>query len=444
MNYIDLTNKLVQKCLDRGAGSAEVYLENSRQLSIRVQDGEIETIEEASSAGAGFRVIVDGKIGFSHCNDLTDKSLDETLGRAIEFARLTSPDENNVLPVDPTLATVKDLYDPEIPKTPMEEKIAMAIELEALAKAQPGITKSSGASYGENETEIFIANSNGISKTSKSSGCFLGVDILAEKGEQKSPGFEGCTRVFIADLKPIKELAESAAKKAVELLDPVQVPTQKAAVIFDREAAGSLLGGVIEALSGDQVNQGASFLKDSMDKPFASDLLTIIDDGTLARKIASAPFEGTTTQRTVLVEKGLVRNFIYNTTSAKRAGKKSTGHAARRGYSSLPGISTYNIIVEPGTDTPEQIIAGTTKGLLVKEVTGYGIDPVTGNFSGGATGLWIENGKIVHPVSGLTIAGSAEEILWGIDKMGNDIDREQSFACPSFRIREMQIGGNKS
>jgi PmbA protein len=328
----------------------------------------------------------------------------------------------------------------------MEKKIGMAIEVEKLAMGYPGITKSSGSYYGEGELEVFIANSKGLSKSSKSSGCYVGVSVVAEKGEQKTTGDEGCSRVFFADLKPLAEIAAKAAKNATEMLDPLQVATQQASVIFIPDMAPILLGGLIEAIMGERVNQGASYLKDSLDKKVASDLLTLIDDGILPKGLSSTPFdgEGVTTQKRILFDKGVLKGFVYNTISAKRAGAKSTGNASRNGYSSLPGIGTHNILVEPGAYTQEEIIAATSRGLLLKEVTGYGIDPVTGNFSGGASGLWIENGKTVHPVKGLTIAGTANQILNDIDMMGKDIDRNRSFACPSFRIKAMQIGGNKS
>jgi len=446
MDYKKLTEELVQKCLKKGAASAEVYLELVRNLTINVLKGEIEIIQEASSAGVGFRVIVDGKLGFSHCNDLNDIALEDTLGRAIEFAKLTTADKDNILPDNKTFNPVADLYDPEISKIPMDRKINMTLELEKLAMAHPGISKSSGASYGEGESEVFISNSNGIAKTARSSGCYLGVSVVAEKGEQKNTGDEGCSRVFFADLKPLQEIADKAAGKAISLLDPVEVKTQRASVIFDPEVGAALLGGVIEAIDGERINQGASFLKDTLNNKFASELLTIIDDGTLPKGLASTPFdgEGVSTGKRILIEKGVLKSFIHNTISAKRAGLTSTGNASRGGYSSLPGIGTHNISVEPGSHSREDIIGATKAGLFLKEVTGYGIDPVSGNFSGGASGLWIENGRIAFPVKGLTIAGSAQEILNGIDMMGRDIDRNLTFASPTFRVREMQIGGNKA
>ena len=443
MNYIELAEKLVKKSISLGASSAEVFLETTRNLSVNVLKSEIETIEEASSQGAGFRVFVDGKMGFSHCNDFSDSSLESTVSRAIAFARLSSPDENNVLTSDNGLAAVTELFDQSIAAIPMEKKINMAMELEKLTMKDSRITKSSGAGYGEGESEIFIANSNGVLKSYKSSGCSLGVSVVAEKGDQKNTGGEYCSRVFFSDLVSLEEIAALASKKAWEMLDPVMIKTQRAAVIFDRDVARSLIGGILTAINGERVLQGASFLKDQLNKQFASSLLTITDDGTRNRSLGSAPFdgEGVPTMKNILVENGILKGFIYNTKAGKRAGVNSTGNASRGGFSSLPGIGTHNVYLEPGKISQKEIISATKKGLLLKEVTGYGIDPVSGNFSGGASGFWIENGEIAFPVKGVTIAGKAFDILTSIDMIGNDIDMNRSFAAPSFRVAEMQIGG---
>lgn len=443
MKNIDLTEKLVKKCISLGADAAEVYLESSRNLSIQVLNSEIETIEEAASQGVGFRVFVAGKMGFSHCNDLSEKSLSDTISRAIEFARLSSSDENNVLTDDKGVSDVKGLYDPEIINIPMEKKIAMALDLEKLAMKDSRITKSSGAGFGEGESEVFIGNSNGILKSYKSNGCTFGVSVVAEKGDQKNTGGEYCSRIFFADLLPLEEIAEKASVKAWQLLDPVMVQTQRAAVIFDPDVARALIGGIITAINGERVLQGASFLKDSLGKQFASSLLTIVDDGIRPKGLASAPFdgEGVPTIKTTLVGNGVLKSYIYNVKAAKRAGVRSTGNASRGGFSSLPGIGVHNVYLEAGGNKKEDIIKATKNGLWLKEVTGYGIDPVTGNFSGGASGFWVINGEIAHPVKGLTIAGKASEILNGIDMLGSDLDMNRTFSAPTFRVAEMQIGG---
>ncbi|OQX96270.1 hypothetical protein B6I21_01375 [candidate division KSB1 bacterium 4572_119] len=443
MDYKNLAEHLVSKCLKKGADAAEVYIETGRELSIEVRNGEVETVQETSSHGAGIRVFVKGKMAFSNCNDFSDSALENAVKSAVKFAQNTTPDENNVLPNEKGVTEVEGLYDPEIAKIPMEKKIELAKEVEKLAMKDSRITKSAGSGFFEGEGEIFLANSNGLSKNYKSSGCYLGVSVVAEKGEQKSSGGEYCSRRFFSDLKSVEEIAKKAAKEAYSMLDPRKVKTQKATIILDPDVAYSILGGILGAVNGERVLQGASFLAKSLDQKIASELLTIIDDGTRAKGMSSKPFdgEGVPTQKRVIVDKGVLKGFMYNTIVAKRAGVKSTGNASRGGFKSLPGIGCHNFYIEAGKDTREQIIRSTKNGLLLKGVTGYGINSVNGNFSGGANGFWIKNGRIAFPVKGLTIAGTAEEMLNGIDMVGNDLDLTRSFTAPTIRIREMQVGG---
>ncbi len=443
MDYQYLADTLIGRGRRMGAREVEVYIQNSRNLTLRVRNEDIETIAESASGGVGFRVLVDGGMGFSHCNDFSDRSLNDTLERAIAFARLTTPDEHNSLPDDMPHKEVEGLFDPEIARIPMDKKIEMALELEAQAMKDARITHSSGASFGDGETEIIIANSNGMLKTYRSSSCYVGVSVVSEKGDQRHTGWESCSRRFFEDMEPLEKIGAEAAKKAYEMMDPKMVSTQRAAVIFDPSVARSIVGGIIAAINGERVLQGASFLKDSIDEAFASELLTIIDDGLRRRGMGSKPFdgEGVPAETRVLVEGGVLRSFIYNTHSARRAGVESTGNASRGGFTSLPGIGTHNLYLKAGPHTPEEILANTQRGLLLKGVTGYGINPVNGNYSGGASGFWVENGQISHPVQGLTIAGSASDILRNIDMMADDLDMARSFTAPTFRVSEMQIGG---
>ena len=305
------------------------------------------------------------------------------------------------------------------------------------------ITKSDGARYGESEGEVIIANSTGLSKSYRSSACSLGVSVVAEKGEQKSSGGEFCGARSFKDLKPADEVAAKAARDAYEALDPRPVKTQKATVIFHADAGYALLGGILGAVNGERVLQGASFLGKRLDQKIGSELITIIDDGTRDNGVASEPFdgEGVSTQKRLIVEKGVLKSFMYNTIVGKRAGVKSTGNAARGGFTGLPEIGPHQFYLAAGPAKPEDIIKATKVGLLVKEVTGYGINPVNGNFSGGASGFWIEDGKIAFPVKGLTIAGTADEMLNGLDLLADDIDLGRRMAAPTFRIKLLQIGG---
>jgi PmbA protein len=442
MDYRTLAEQLVATCTKKGADAAEVFLETGRRLSIDVRNGDIETIEEAAYQGAGFRVFVKGRMAFSHCNDLRDASLEAAIGRAVEFARHTTADENNVLPTEKGVTDVAGLYDPSIAKVPMERKIELAKAVEKVAMKDPRITKSAGSGYAEFEGEIFIANSNGLSKTYKASNCSTGVSLVVEKGDQKTSGAEYCSRRFFADLLSPEEIAKRAIERTTELLDPRMVKTQRAAVIFDSQVGRSILGGILAAINGEGVLQGASFLGSRLGQKIASELVTLVDDPTLPKGSGSAPFdgEGVPTQARVLVDKGVLKGFLYNTIVGRRAGVKSTGNASRAGFRSLPGIGAHNFYMAAGTTAPADIIKATRAGLLLKGVTGYGINTVNGNYSGGAEGLWIENGQVAFSVKGLTIAGTAAEMLNGIDLVGSDLDLQRS-ASPTFRIATMQIGG---
>jgi PmbA protein len=443
MDYKQLAENLVKKCLNKGADAAEVYIESGRNLSIEVRNGEVETVEEAGSHGAGFRVFHKGRMAFASCNDFSDISLDNAISSAVDFAKKTTADPSNVLPDDKGVTAVEGLFDPEVDEVPMDKKIALAKEVEAQAMADSRITKSAGSRFSDGVGEIYLSNSNGLSKSCKVSFVGYGVSVVAEKGEQKSSGGESCSRRFFGDLKSPKEVAEKAAESAYSMLDPMMVETQKAPVIFDPDVAYAVLGGILAAINGERVLQGASFLAKKMDQKIGAELMTIIDDGTRPKGLSSKPFdgEGVPTQKRVIVDRGFLKSFLYNTIVAKRAGVKSTGNASRGGFTSLPGIGAHNFYMAAGETSPDEIVRSTKKGLLLKGVTGYGINPVNGSFSGGASGFWIEDGKIAFPVKGLTIAGAAFEMFGSIDMVGNDLDLNRGFTAPTFRIKEMQIGG---
>lgn len=441
--YKNLTAKLVKQCLKKGADAAEVYLEKSRNLNVRIRNGEVETITEVDTRGIGFRVFVKGKMGFAYSNDLSSDGLDKTIASAVSFAGHITPDKNNVLPTEKGMIEIADFFDPGLTGIPLDKKIKMTTDLETLAMKDKRITKSTGSRFYEKEAWVFIANSNGLQKDYKTTACGLGVGVVAEKGEQKTTGYETCFRRKFSLLLPLEKIAAMAAEEAYEMLDPKMVKTQKAPVLFHPNAASSILRGILGAVNGERVLQGASFLAKAMDKTVASPLFTLVDDGTSETGPNSRPFdgEGVPVQKRLIFDKGVLKGFMYNTAVAKRAGVKSSGNASRRGFQSLPRIGYHNVYMAPGDVSPEEIVKNTKKGLMVKGVTGYGINPVSGNFSGGAQGFWIENGKIAFPVKGLTIAGTADSILNGIDMVGNDLDPYRSLTAPTFRVKEMQIGG---
>ena len=443
MDIRETAERYVAECLKKGADAAEVYVESGRRLSVRIRNGAVETVQESASRGAGFRVFVKNAMAFAHSNDLSEKTCEEAIERAISFAGITTSDPNNILPDDPGVGDAGPLYDPEIETIPLERKIDLALKAEETALKDPRITLSGGAGYGEGEGEIALANSHGLLKSYRATSCSFSVSVVAAKDDERSSGGESCGRRFFADLKTVPEVAEKAAWKAWRMLGAEPVKTQRASVVFDADVAYALLGGILGAVNGERVLQGASFLAGKIDQKIGSGLMTLIDDGLRPKGPGSAPFdgEGVPKRTRVIVEKGVLRSYMYNTIVAARAGVQSTGNASRGGFSGLPGIGPHNFYMEAGIHKPEDIVRATRRGLLVTEVTGYGINPVNGHFSGGVAGFWIENGKIVHPVRGLTAAGSAAEMLNGIDMVGNDLDLTRGLAAPTFRIRELQIGG---
>ncbi len=443
MDYKDLAQQVIKKCLKKGAEAAEVYIENGRNLTLEVRQGQVERAEEAASYGAGIRVLIKGKMAFASSNDLSEKALEEAIDRAIAFARLLTSDPAHALPDDPHIAKVDGLYDPQISQVTIERKIELLQQVEKLAMKDPRITKSGGATYREGEGEVILANSNGLAKSYRASICGYGVYVVAEKGEQKSSGGESCQRRFYRDLPPAEEIAAKASQEAYQMLDPRMVKTQRAPVIFDRQVAYALLGGILAAVNGERVLQGASFLGKKKGQKIASDLVTLIDDGVREKGLASKPFdgEGVPTQKRIIVEKGILQGFMYNTIVGRRARVASTGNAVRDGFASLPGIGPHNFYMAAGEAKPEDLIKATKVGLWVKEVTGYGINPVNGHFSGGASGFWVEGGKIAFPVKGLTIAGTADEILFGIDMVADDLDLNRPISAPTCRVKLLQIGG---
>jgi PmbA protein len=442
MQHENLPRDLVDRCLSKGADAAEVYLETGRQLRIEVRGGELETVQESSSHGVGLRVFREGKMAFAHCNDLSDTSLDAAIASAVDFARHMTADEHNVLPTDSGAREVGGLVDPSLGGMSLDSKIELITETEQLAMQDSRITKSDGSRYSEAESAVLLANSHGVSKNYRSTLCSFGVSVVAEKGDQKSSGGESCSRRFFADLVTPAEVAEEAARSAYEMLDPRMVRTQRATVVFHPDVARSLLGGILGAINGERVLQGASFLAGKVGERIGADLLTVIDDGTRPKGLASSPFDGEgPTPRRTIIDGGVLHGFMYNTMVASRAGVESTGNASRGGFTRLPGIGPHNFYMEAGGADPQDIIDATSNGLYLRGVTGYGINPVSGNFSGGAQGFWIRNGRITFPVRGLTIAATAEEMLHGIDMVGNDLDLNRSMTAPTFRISSMQIGG---
>jgi len=448
MDLKKLGEEIIKKANAWGADEAEACFQNIKTFNVNVRKGEIETLQKSVSAGLGLRIFINKQLGFSYTSDLSEKSLDEAIKKTFELARITEAKPWQGLPdFGPQTLSDLDLYDPEIAGIPDEKKIAIAREVEKIAMAQDKrITNTEGGYFSSTEAEAGLFNSNGIAYVFKQTSFSFSVYIIAGEGDNMQGGGWGSSKRFFKELVPVEEVAKKAAQRALEQLGPKPVPTKKVPVIFDRYAAPAFWMGIISALNGDAVYRKTTFMTDQLEKAIASPLITVVDDPTIPRFISSSPCdgEGNITRKNVVIEKGVLKMFYYDSQTARKAGVKINTVARRGGYKSLPFAGSMNIIVENGQDSFESLMKDIKEGFYVKGLRGAGTDVTTGSFSVGASGFWIVDGTIVHPVDGLTLGGSALEILKNIDKVANDLDMRGSVNSPSFRVAELTVGGKRA
>lgn len=447
MNNKLLAENIVKKVLKLGADEAEVYLEKNREFELTVRNGDVETIKQATSKGLGLMVFKEKKLGFSYTSDFSDESIEEFAKRTVQLSLVADPKPWNGLP-DFKKGKIKDfdLYDSSIAEIPNEKKIKIAKEVEKIALAyDKRITKSEGGYFGDSERETILVNSKGISYSSKRTGIYFGAYVVAGEGSEMQSGGWSSSKKHFKDLDTIENVAKEAGKRAVEKLGAKPVPTQKAPVVFDRYAAGAFWAGILFAMNGDSVYKKTTFLTEHLDKHIASELITIIDDPTIPRHVASLPFdgEGNITRKNVLIDKGILKMFIYDTITARKAGVKVNTIASRYGYRSPASARFLNVVVKNGNVDREKIISGIKNGFYVKGLRGIGTDIPTGNYSCGSSGFWIKDGEIAFPVDGVTLGGNVLDMLKNIEVLANDIDLRGSLNSPSFKITEMAVGGKK-
>jgi len=447
MDYKSLSKSIVKKALKFGADEAEVYLENGRRFYIRVRNRDIETVKQAISKGLGLRVFKENKLGFSYTSDFSEQSLEEFTKKTVQLSLVADPKPWNGLP-DFKEGKIQDfdLYDPYISEIENEKKIKIAKEVERIALAfDKRITKSRVAGFDDGEREIIIVNSKGVSYSYKTTVFNFGVAVIAGEGSDMQSGGWGSSKRHFKDLDNVENVANKAGKEAVEGLGAKPVDTQKAPVVLDRYAAFSFWWGILRAMNGDSIYKKTSFLTEYLNKPIASELIAITDDPTIPRHISSVPFdgEGNITRENILIDKGILKMFIYDTITARKAGVKVNTMASRRGYRGLPSAGFLNIIVQNGNVSREKVISGIKNGFYVKVLGGAGTDATTGNFSVGASGFWIKDGEIAFPVDGVTLGGNALDILKNIELVANDLDIRAEINSPSFKIAEITIGGKK-
>jgi PmbA protein len=457
----DLTNldleslaaDVVAQALKAGATDAEAVAREGDEFSVNVRMGQVETLKESGSRGLGVRVFLGKRSASTSTSDLTAEGIRQLVDGAMALVNVTEEDAFSGLPETAEFGALSSdlhLYHEDVYSLPGPERIEWARRAEAAAlEADARITNSDGGSFDAATGRKALANSRGFVGGYRSSYAGVSAAPLAQdaNGAMQRDGWWSSAR-RLADLDSPEAIGKEAARRALRRLGARRVPTQRVPIVFAPEVARSLVGSIFEAASGDAIWRGASFLAGKLGELIAAPSLTIIDDSTMLLPtgmggFGTSPFdgEGLPSRRTVVVEAGVLRNYLLSTYTARKLGMKST-HNASRGLAGAPGIGCGNLYLEPGTRTAEQIIADVPAGLYVTGLIGFGVNVVTGDYSRGATGLWIENGVLTHAVEEVTIAGNLAEMLRNVTAIGNDLEFRGSVASPTLRIDGMTIAGS--
>jgi PmbA protein len=447
-----LAADVVALAVKAGASDTEAVAREADEFSVNVRMGEVETLKESGSRGLGLRVFLGTQSASASTSDLTPEGIRLLVEGAMALARVTEADPFSGLPEAAEFGTLPGdlhLYYDDVYSLEGPQRIEWARRAEAAALASdPRITNSDGGSFDAATGRMAMANSRGFVGGYRTSYAGVSAAPLAmdTNGQMQRDGWWSSAR-RLADLESPESIGQEAARRTLRRLGARRVPTQRVPIVFAPEVARSLLGSVFEAASGDSIWRSASFLAGKLGEPIAAPNITIVDDNTMmlptgAGGYGTSPFdgEGLPSQRTVVVEGGVLRNYLLNTYSARKLGMKST-HNASRGLAGTPGIGCGNLYLEPGTLSPEEIIASVPAGLYVTSLMGFGVNVVTGDYSRGATGLWIENGQLTHAVEEVTIAGNLAEMLLNVTAIGNDLVFRAAVASPTLRIDGITIAG---
>jgi PmbA protein len=443
-DHRDLAAELLKAARAAGADAADVLVAEGTEFSVTVRRGEVETLTEAGSKALGLRVFVGRRTASTRTSDFSWPTLRRLAGEVVGMARATGEDPAAGLPDEagPPEDVDLQLFDPSAGELPTGERIERARRAEAAALETPGILNSQGASWSSGEGSVVLASTLGFLGGYRTSSVSLSVVPQAGRDGQMERDYWYTAGRGLADLELPEEVGRTAAARTLRRLGARQVPTARVPVVFDPETAAELLGTLFSAVSGYAVFRGATFLKDRLGEEVASPLVTLVDDGRRLRGLGSRPFdgEGLPTRRNVPVERGVLRHWLCDSYSARRIGARPTG-SARRGVGGGPSVGAGNLFFEPGKTPPDAIVAGVPRGLYVTDLVGFGVNLVTGDYSQGAVGHWIEGGRLAHPVHEVTIAGNLREMLRDVDAVGDDLVFRGSSASPTIRVRRMTVSG---
>jgi PmbA protein len=437
------------------AGAAEgleVYVTRGTDTEVRAYDGDIESLTSADSSGVGIRVVLDGdegaRVGFAWAQSLDPSVVADTLADARDNARFATPDPDVVLATpDGVEAAELHLWDDGVAATAMEKKVALALSLErATRAADPRVRQVSSADYADSRVEVALASTTGIASSRRRTNAFLSVDAIAGEGADTQTGTGFSVGRGPGELSP-DEAMDDAVTRAVRLLGAQKAKSGRYTVVFDRRVVSTLLSVVASALSGEAVVKGRSFFADRVGETVAAPGVTLVDDPTDTRAYGASSHdaEGLACRRNVLIADGMLRMFVYDTVSARRAGATSTGSAVRGGFAGTPSAGCRALVLSPGTEDYDEILAAVGDGLYVQSVTGVhsGVNAVSGDFSVGAEGLMIRGGALDQPVREVTVASTLQRMLQSVVHIGADLRWLPGVAAgQTLAIADMQLSGD--
>lgn len=443
----DLAQDIVRRAMKGGATAAECVIREGDEFSTLVRLGQVEQLKESGSKAIGVRVFNGKRAASTYSSDFSGEGLDRMVKSALELSRITSEDPFAGIPGPEQLGAISGdlgLYYTDVYSLPNEERISYARRAEKAAlDYDPRIKNSDGGSFDAATGHKILANSHGFVGEYRRSYCSVAAVPIAQTEDgamQRDYWFSSA--ISLGKLEAPEQVGKIAAQRTLRRLGARKAKTAHVPVVFDPLAAVSIIEHIFEGVNGDAVYRGASFLAGKLGQKIAGDGVTVIDDGTMPGGFGTSPFdgEGIPTRRTVVVENGVLKSYLLNTYTAKKLGLQSTANAAR-GLAGTPGIGVGNYFLQPGRKTAQQIIAGIRDGLYVTEFLGQGVNLVTGDYSRGASGLWISGGELTYPVEEITVAGNLKDIFANISEIGTDLEFRSSVACPTIRIDGLTVGG---
>jgi PmbA protein len=440
---LNVLSDLIKQARKAGAEAADAVLVDSASLSVGWRLGALERLERSESGDIGLRVLIGKRQAIVSSSDRSRVALDELVERAVAMAK-TVPEDPFCGLADPS-ELARDLPDLDIcdlsEPTP-EQIVDWARRAEDAARAVAGVTNSEGAEAGWGKSSVALAGSNGFAHAYSGSSSSFSVSVLAgSTASGMERDYDYSSAVYASDLRAPEDVGLSAAQRAVRRLGARKVKTQQAPIIFDPRVSRGLLGHLVGAINGASISRGTSFLKDSLGAEIFAPTVNIIEDPHRQRGLRSKPVdgEGLPNRRRALIENGVLTTWVLDLRSARQLGLKSTGHASR-GTSSPPSPSVTNVWLEPGPVTAAEMISDITSGFYVTELFGQGVNGLTGDYSRGASGFWIEGGELAYPVSEVTIAGHLKDMFKRL-LPANDLEFRYGMDAPTLRIDGMTVAG---